>query len=65
MRGSLPPVNALWIWGGGNYGYAEKHIRTPVELYGWGWFNMGLGAAITASEDSNEGAAIHRARGSR
>lgn len=36
----------LWIWGGGNYGYAEKHIRTPVELYSWGWFNMGLGAAI-------------------
>jgi hypothetical protein len=36
----------LWIWGGGNYGYAEKHIRTPVELYDWGWFNMGLGAAI-------------------
>jgi hypothetical protein len=36
----------LWLWGGGNYGYVEKFIRTPTELYGWGWFNMGLGAAI-------------------
>jgi hypothetical protein len=39
----------LWLWGGGNYGYVEKFIRTPTELYGWGWFNMGLGAAIMAA----------------
>ena len=36
----------LWLWGGGNYGYVEKFIRTPSEPYGWGWFNMGLGALI-------------------
>ncbi len=36
----------LWIWQGGNYGYVEKFIRTPSEVYGWGWFNMGLGALI-------------------
>ena len=36
----------LWLWGGGNYGYVEKFIRTPSEAYGWGWFNMGLGSLI-------------------
>jgi hypothetical protein len=36
----------LWIWGGGNYGYAERFIRIPGEAYGWGWFNMGLGSLI-------------------
>lgn len=36
----------LWIWQGGNYGYLEKFIRTPNEIYGWSWFNMGLGALI-------------------
>ena len=36
----------LWIWGGGNYGYAERYIRIPSEAYGWGWFNMGLGSLI-------------------
>jgi len=38
----------LWIWGGGNYGYVEKFIRTPSEPYAWGWFNMGLGSLIMA-----------------
>lgn len=37
----------LWIWQGGNYAYAEQLIRNPSAPYGWGWFNMGIGAAIT------------------
>ena len=36
----------LWIWSGGNYSYVEKVLRTPTEFYGWGWVNMGIGAAI-------------------
>jgi hypothetical protein len=39
----------LWIWQGGNYDYAEKFIRTPSEAYGWGFFNIGLGAAIMSA----------------
>ena len=36
----------LWIWSGGNYSYVEKLLRTPTDFYGWGWVNMGIGAAI-------------------
>jgi hypothetical protein len=36
----------LWLWSDGSYGYVEKFIRTPSEVYGWGWFNMGLGSLI-------------------
>lgn len=36
----------LWIWSGGNYSYVEKVLRTPTDFYGWGWINMGIGAAI-------------------
>ena len=36
----------LWIWSGGNYSYVEKVLRTPTDFYGWGWVNMGIGAAI-------------------
>ena len=36
----------LWIWGGGEYGYAEKLIRTPMEPYAWSWINTAIGAAI-------------------
>lgn len=36
----------LWIWGGGEYSYAEKLIRTPMEPYAWSWINTAIGAAI-------------------
>ena len=36
----------LWIWGGGEYSYAEKLIRTPMEPYAWSWINTAIGATI-------------------
>ena len=36
----------LWIWGGGEYSYAEKLIRTPLEPQVWNWINTAIGATI-------------------
>ena len=36
----------LWIWGGGEYSYAEKLIRTPLEPHVWNWVNTAIGATI-------------------
>ena len=36
----------LWIWGGGEYSYAEKLIRTPLEPHVWNWINTAIGATI-------------------
>ena len=36
----------LWIWGGGEYSYAEKLIRTPMEPHVWNWINTAIGATI-------------------
>ena len=36
----------LWIWGGGEYSYAEKLIRTPMEPQVWNWINTAIGATI-------------------
>ena len=36
----------LWIWGGGEYSYAEKLIRTPLEPHVWNWVNTAIGAMI-------------------
>ena len=36
----------LWIWGGGEYRYAEKLIRTPMEPHVWNWINTAIGATI-------------------
>jgi len=36
----------LWIWGGQEYTYAEKLIRTPMEPQVWSWINAGIGAAM-------------------
>ena len=36
----------LWIWGGGEYSYAEKLIRTPLEPQAWNWINTAIGATI-------------------
>ena len=38
----------LWIWGGGEYSYAEKLIRTPLEPQVWNWINTAIGATIMA-----------------
>ena len=36
----------LWIWGGGEYSYAEKLIRTPMGPQVWNWINTAIGATI-------------------
>ena len=38
----------IWLWGGGEYTYTEKLIRTPMEPYVWSWINGGIGAAMMA-----------------
>jgi len=36
----------LWIWGGGEYNYVEKLLRSPTEPYLWSWINMAIGATV-------------------
>jgi len=36
----------LRIWGGGEYNYIEKLLRTPTEPYLWSWINMAIGAVV-------------------